>query len=187
LDKKKENLKTIIDQRNAKMEELFKIYEEYSAERKNKCAKFEHDSLVILKIHIHESTNFDEFKNNLLQLKRGSYIQNTDIDLICEKIKPKQFIANLFNYEVTKQEDKLNPIVEITGVALEKIKTLCDFLLSQTDYKSLLKLQYKAKPQDRPEIKYRVNESDYELIKNVSVGQKCTAMLIMTLSDGVSP
>jgi hypothetical protein len=187
LDKKKENLKTIIDQRNAKMEELFKIYEEYSAERKNKCAKFEQDSAGKLKIHIHESTNFDEFKNNLLQLKRGSYIQNTDIDLICEKIKPKQFIANLFNYEVTKQEDKLNPIVELTGVTLEKIKTLCDFLLSQTDYKSLLKLQYKAKPQDRPEIKYRVNETDYELIKNVSVGQKCTAMLIMTLSDGVFP
>lgn len=187
LDKKKENLKTIIDQRNAKIEELFKIYEEYSAERKNKCAKFEQDSAGKLKIHIHESTNFDEFKNNLLQLKRGSYIQNTDIDLICEKIKPKQFIANLFNYEVTKQEDKLNSIVELTGVALEKIKILCDFLLSQTDYKSLLKLQYKAKPQDRPEIKYRVNEIDYELIKNVSVGQKCTAMLIMTLSDGVFP
>ncbi len=187
LNKKKENLKSTISQRDSKMDELFKIYDEYSEERKNKCSKFENESVGKLKINIQESTNFDEFKNNLLQLKRGSYIQNSDIDLICSKIKPKQFISTLFNYEVSKIEEQLNPIVEITSVNIDKIKILCDFLLSQSDYKSLLKLQYKAKPQDRPEIRYKVNNSNYELIKNLSVGQKCTAMLIMTLSDGKFP
>ena len=48
-------------------------------------------------------------------------------------------------------------------------------------------MQYKAKPQDRSEIKFKVNDSDFELIKDISVGQKCTAMLIMTLSDGIFP
>lgn len=187
LDKKKENLKSTIDLRNSKIDELFRIYEEYSEERKNKCLKFENESGGKLKINIQESTNFDEFKKNLVELKKGSYIQNADIDLICSNIKPKQFIENLFNYEVSKDEEKLNPIVEITTVNHEKIKILCDFLLSQSDYKSLLRLQYKAKPQDRPEIRYKVNDSTFELIRNVSIGQKCTAMLIMTLSDGKFP
>lgn len=184
---KKDNLKDTISKRNNKIDELFKLYQEYSAERKEKCLKFEAESLGKLKIKIQESTNFDEFKNSLSQLKRGSYIQNTDIDIICSKMTPKSFISNLFNYEVSKQVDKLKPIAKKTSISIDKIKTLCDFLLSQIDYKNLLKLQYKAKPQDRPEIKFKINDSDFELIKDISVGQKCTAMLIMTLSEGLFP
>lgn len=187
LNKKKENLKNIISQRDSKIEELFSVYRDYSKERISKCEKFEKESNGKLQIKIQEATNFDDFKNSLLQLKRGSYIQNSDIDQLCSTISPKEFIGHLFNYEVSKQAERLQPITDSTLISIEKVKILCDFLLSQVDYSSLLKLQYKAKPQDRPEIRYKVNKTDYELIKDLSVGQKCTAMLIMTLSDGIFP
>lgn len=163
------------------------MYTDYSQERKNKCQKFEKESDGKLQITIHESTNYEEFQNSLLDLKRGSYIQNSDIYTICEKINPKDFISNLFNYEISKKTDQLGVIANDSGVTIDKIKILSDFLLSQVSYKKLLELQYRAKPQDKPEIKFMVNDSDYELIKDISVGQKCTAMLIMTLSDGVFP
>ena len=173
LNKKKENLKSVISQRDSKIEELFEIYKDYSEERKSKCSKFEKESDGKLKIKIQESTNYDEFKNNLLQLRtKLYYVQNSDIDTICSNISPKEFIAKMFNYEVSKQEEKLKPIEEKTNVSIEKIKILCDFLLSQVDYKSLLRLQYKAKPQDRPEIKFKVNNSDFELIKDISIQDK---------------
>ena len=42
-------------------------------------------------------------------------------------------------------------------------------------------------PQDRPEIKYNIGSDNYELLENLSVGQKCTAMLIISLSEGDMP
>lgn len=108
LNKKKENIKNTIEDRNKKINELFSIYKSYSNERKAKCQKFEEQSNGKLKIQIKESTNFDDFKNSLLQLKKGSYIQNADIDAICSNITPKEFIECLFNYEVSKKTQNCN-------------------------------------------------------------------------------
>ena len=55
------------------------------------------------------------------------------------------------------------------------------------NWKSFWQLQYKAHPKDRPEIRFHVGKNRYELLDSVSVGQKCTALLIMTLTDGTMP
>ncbi|GAI73173.1 unnamed protein product, partial [marine sediment metagenome] len=62
-----------------------------------------------------------------------------------------------------------------------------DFLLSAIPYEKLLSLQYRAQPQDRPEILYDIGDGDYQPLSSISVGQKCTAMLLMALSDGLIP
>ena len=54
-------------------------------------------------------------------------------------------------------------------------------------YESLLALQYRALPQDRPSILYDIGGGQFQSIADISVGQKCTAMLIMALSDGTMP
>jgi len=67
---------------------------------------------------------------------------------------------------------------------------LADHLLNTKSYEELLLLQYKAIPQDRPEIKYNIGDNRQEnfvLLKNLSTGQKCTAMIILALSEGTMP
>jgi ABC-type Mn2+/Zn2+ transport system ATPase subunit len=81
----------------------------------------------------------------------------------------------------------LGPVAKASGLDLKKIQRLADHLLDENQYESLLELQYKARSHDRPEIRYRVSSTKYELLKKLSVGQKCTAMLIMALSDGTMP
>ena len=48
-------------------------------------------------------------------------------------------------------------------------------------------MQYTATPQDRPDIKVKIDDDFYLPINEVSTGQKCTAMLIMALSQGEMP
>jgi ABC-type cobalamin/Fe3+-siderophores transport system ATPase subunit len=60
-------------------------------------------------------------------------------------------------------------------------------LLSAIPYEELLSLQYRAYPQDRPQILYNIGEDNYEPISKISVGQKCTATLLIALSDGTMP
>ena len=50
----------------------------------------------------------------------------------------------------------------------------------------LLKLQYDARAEDRPDISVLI-ESKYQPIEHVSVGQKCNAMLMIALSEGLCP
>ncbi|HQK54252.1 MAG TPA: PHP domain-containing protein [Sedimentibacter sp.] len=184
LVKKTSNLKNINKQRDNIIKQLFEIYNEYSNERKSKCEKFEKESNGRLQIKIYESTNIDEFKNKLCALKRGSYLRDTEIDELCSKVTPYDFILTVLRYEVSHELDRLKPLSKKIGIEVQRLQALCEFLLSQVSYEELLKLQYRVHPQDKPEIKFRLNEQKYELIRDISVGQKCTAMLIMALSDG---
>ena len=45
-----------------------------------------------------------------------------------------------------------------------------------------MNIQYQSFPKDRPEIKYNIGDSQFRLIKDVSTGQKCTALIIMALT-----
>lgn len=54
----------------------------------------------------------------------------------------------------------------------------------------MLLLQYKAHPQDRPDIRYNIGDNqvqNFVPLKNLSTGQKCTAMIILALSEGTMP
>lgn len=187
LEKKSENLKNIKETRDDLINELIKIYSEYSKERKEKCNKFQKESNGRLKIELHESTNTDAFRERLLNMKRGSRLRDNDIDIICEKIKPYNFILYILRYVASNNIKHIQSISDKTNIDINRVKVLCDFLLSAELYEDLLKLQYEVHPQDKPIIQYKLNDGSYEEIKNISVGQKCTAMLIIALSDGNFP
>jgi hypothetical protein len=180
-------LKSIKETRDALMEQLTKVYQEYTKERRDKCSKFESESQGRLRIKINESTNIDEFREQLMAMKKGSYLRDTDIEQICSSISPYDFILDLLRYQATKDQKHIKNIANKVKLAEDKILQLCEYLLSQTKFEQLLSLQYKAHPQDRPEIRFQVAPGSYELIRDISVGQKCTAMLIMALSDGRFP
>jgi PHP family Zn ribbon phosphoesterase len=180
-------LKSLKEQRDVKIQDLSAIYAEYTAARKDKCKKFETDSIGRLQIILHELSNRDEFRNRLLRLKKGSRLKDSDMDTIAHNISPNDFIWGVLRYDTNKKRDVLNDIARQTTLDIDKLTVLAEFLLSEFGYEELLELQYIAYPQDRPEIKYKIAESEYELLQNLSVGQKCTAMLIMALSEGTFP
>lgn len=185
--KKKDQIPNINKEREDLLDSLQNEYEEYTSERQSKCAKFQADSHGRLKLQILGSSNREEFRRRLLELKRGSYLREDEIDAICAKIKPRDFVLSLLRYHATQRTSHLKERTEEAGISLDRMKTLADFLLGAIPYEESLALQYKAHPQDRPEILYNIGNGDYQPLAKVSVGQKCTAMLIIALSDGTMP
>ena len=189
-------LPTVKEKRENVLEKLSSVYREYSKIRDEKCKFFEDCSSGKLKVSIKDFSNNDVFRDYLKKLKRGTYIRDAEIDQIAEKTTSKDFILNLLRYDVQKTRDSKEATKYVQEVAkeveldFEKVKILFEFLLSEYDYEELLSIQYKAVPQDRPEIKYNVGtntDSQFEFIKDVSTGQKCTGLLIIALSDGKMP
>jgi ABC-type lipoprotein export system ATPase subunit len=185
--RKKEQLPDINKQRENLLDALQNEYEDYTSERQDKCAKFQADSRGRLRLRILGSSNIDEFRGRLLALKRGSYLREDEIDAICSHIRPRDFVLSLLRYHATHKTSNIEELAKKADIDLHRMKTLADFLLGAIPYEESLALQYKAHPQDRPEILYDIGGGDYQPLVKVSVGQKCTAMLMIALSDGVMP
>lgn len=182
-----DRMRSVADARNAKLQELRGVYDAYSAERRAKCAKFEAESSGKLKLTLHEASDRDAFRSSLQGLKRGSYLRDAEVQAISKNIDPTTFIRALVQFAVKKDPAILQDVASAASLEVERMKTLAEFLLGNMEYEELLQLQYKAMPADRPEILYRVAPDRYEALARLSVGQKCTAMLIMALSDGSMP
>ena len=184
---KKDEVKPISMKREALLDDLQEEYKKYTSERRAKCDKFMGDSQGKLQLRIIDQSNVDTFRESLLSLKRGSYLRDDEIAMITSKVNPRDFVIALLRYEATKETKHLAKVSGESGIDLKRMKALADFLLSAIPYKSLLALQYRALPQDRPLILYDIGGGQFQPISDVSVGQKCTAMLIMALSDGAMP
>lgn len=180
-------LASVAKERNETLVNLKNTYTEYSNERRTKCKMFENESAGRLKIVLHEASDSDAFRSRLLSLKRGSYMRETEVESISNAVDSSLFIKSVLKYSDNGKMDELSVISELSGLDAEKTKTLVDHLLETLEIEALLGLQYEAMPGDRPEIKFDVGENTYELIDKLSIGQKCTAMLIMALSDGTMP
>jgi hypothetical protein len=129
----------------------------------------------------------DAFRTRLTTLKRGSRLRDAEIELIATSIDPGVFMRKIINFAVKGDAAMLKDIVEKSGLDAQKISTLAEFLVAELSYEDLLGLEYQVMPEDRPEIRFRVAENRYETLDRLSVGQKCTAMLIIALSDGTMP
>lgn len=193
-------LKAIYSAREGKLKDLQEVYSNYFKARQEKCEYFEKLSNGKLQIGVIESTNKDEFKKSLASLKKGSYIRDSEVDQICEKISPRDFITELLRYDVARRDSdtaekqkiglRIKAISEKTNLPEDRVINLADHLLNTASYEELLVLQYKALPQDRPDIKYNIGDgatANYVPLKKLSTGQKCTAMIILALSEGDMP
>ncbi|HKZ53977.1 MAG TPA: PHP domain-containing protein [Anaerolineales bacterium] len=184
---KKDEVKPTSRRRDELLDELESEYALYTSERRGKCEKFMTDSQAKLRMEILDQSNVASFQESLLSLKRGSYLRDDEIATITSRLKPRDFVIALLRYEATKEAKHLAKVAEDSGIELRRMKILADFLLGAIPYESLLALQYRARPQDRPLILYGIGNGDFQPLSEVSVGQKCTAMLMMAMSDGTMP
>jgi len=186
---KRDNVTPISKQRESLLDKLDDVYTKYTKERQSKCEKFQQDAAGRLKLRILGSSNVDEFRQRLLNLKRGSYLKDVEIESLCEHVKPRDFIIALLRFAASgsKQSKHLKYVSDKAEIPLKRMTVLANFLIEAIEFEELLALQYKAAPQDRPEILYNIGEDNYEPLNSVSVGQKSIALLLMALSDGSMP
>lgn len=187
------NVGDLTKSRDQLLDEMEAIYEEWRSARNERCEHIESNSNGRLQLGIIASSSTDAFCERLIELKRGSNLRDSDIQKLAESNHPRAFVQSLLEYRIRQNssaQDKSAPLTTLADNAqlpLERVSRLATYLLANTEIEKLLELQYRAYPKDRPQIKYRVTDDTYKLLDAVSVGQKCTALLIMTLTDGQMP
>ena len=170
------------------IDQLDNAHKEFFKARKKRCDYFTKNSNGALYVSIKEREDKTAFKDNLLRFKRGSWLKDEEIDIISQKISPRDFIDNLLRYAWTNRtEQKFIKYISVkTGIKLENIEKLAQHLLDEYDIKEILALLYTSVPKDVPTIKYKVG-IEFKALNELSVGQKAIALLIIALSDGSFP
>ena len=186
-----DNIKIIKESREKALSELEETYEKYSQKRKEICGNLEKISSGRLKINLYESSNKQLFKEKLKDVKKGSYIKDEEIDRIVDSIDSNEFVKRIIRYYVLQDEEErkkeIDAISEGKDISSDTIKLLFDFLIKQMRIEDILEISYAYRAEDVPEIQLEIEDGVYEDINKVSVGQKCTAMLIIALSQGEMP
>jgi PHP family Zn ribbon phosphoesterase len=187
LKAKVDRIKPLDASRNEQLTKLKEAYEAYRNERKSKCAKIQDDTVGRLQVGISDSSNRQDFKAKLLLLKKGSYLRDSEIEKICENSDPGSFSRAIIRYGMHCEHKYIAELATKVGIDLSRMATLAEFMVTEFSYETLLGLEYNVLPEDRPDIKYAVGDGTFESLNKLSVGQKCTAMLMIALSEGTTP
>jgi predicted ATP-dependent endonuclease of OLD family len=116
----------------------------------------------------------------LSALKSGSRLQESTIEQICEAIHPRDLLAIIANGDV-------DALIKASKISTSSAKTLLGHLAASADAKGLLALEHGELLRDIPMIRFRKDDGKYYDLAQLSVGQKCTALLIIALADGERP
>lgn len=189
LSEQREALPTILKERDEKLDDLARAYEEYRAVREKRCDQFQMNSNGKLELNIEGASDTEAFKLRLTEMKTGSYLHKSDIDSIVRKVQPREFVENVLRNQIEELESSahLTKLAKKADVSPENIQKLAVFLIDSDELEELLQLQYKVYPQDRLQIEFNVGDDKFSPLHSLSVGQKSTALLIIALSDGKMP
>jgi DNA repair ATPase RecN len=116
----------------------------------------------------------------LSRLKTGSKLQEATVEQICAKVEPRALLGFVRN-------DDAAGLVKASGISSASATTLVGHLRASADTKGVLALDHGELLRDRPRIRYKKDDGQYYELNDLSVGQKCTALLIIALADGTRP
>jgi hypothetical protein len=120
------------------------------------------------------------YLQRLKELKHGSRVADTVVEAIATAVLPRKFV------ELVLAKDIVG-IAQRASVSEKATSTLVAFLGSREDLTDLLRCQHEPLVDDEPRIAFRKEDGAYYPLGELSIGQKCTALLIIALSEGDRP
>ena len=178
--KQLEKLDEIKKSRDSLLDQLEEVYCEYYKIRKQKFEDLTSQSNGKLKLKLTHAANLDKFNEELSALKKGSRIREADIKKVSQNLMPREFINLVIDNDIDSLADKAE-------LAEENAKKLIDTLNSKEALEDVLAISHSVYPEDIPSIEFRKEDGGYHPLSELSVGQKCTALLIIALSEGTRP
>lgn len=177
-----ENLAGLLTDRNAYLDQLERAYRrkyEIRKEKYDELTKLSDDKLQLVLNHAADRTDYE---NNLSELLRGG--QNApsvaDRAKIAENILPKRFV------QLVLDRNDAHLAAE-SGLTETWARRVIEKAWSTDDFTRVLALQHNCFPADVPSIRFRKEVGVYDDLTELSLGQKCTALLIIALCDGTMP
>lgn len=177
-----ENLTGLLSNRNKYLDQLERAYRRKFDIRKEKydeLTKLSDDKLQLVLDHAADRTDYE---NNLTELLKGG--QNApsvaDRAKIASGILPRRFV------QLVLDRNDAHLAAE-AGLTETWAKRVIEKAWSTDDFTRVLALQHNCFPADVPSIRFRKEGGVYDDLTELSIGQKCTALLIIALCDGTMP
>lgn len=177
-----DNLGDILSDRNANLDQLERCYRQYYDIRKEKYDELTELSENKLQLILNHAADRSSYENNLSELLRGG--QNApsvaDRAKIANGIMPRRFVQLILDRNDAH-------LAAESGLTEGWAKKVIEKLWSSDDFTKVLALQHNCYPVDVPSIRFRKEGGVYDDLSELSIGQKCTALLIIALCDGMMP
>lgn len=174
------NYEALLAKRKTLMDDLIRTYEEYFMERKKVFSRLEEKSAGELKLELTHANDRSEYKSRLTALLRGSGVSGANIQTVVENLMPSDFVGLILKRDI----DGLVNKAKLTSSTAQRI---VEKIWSNDGVVDLLELEHNCYPKDSPSIQFQRGRGDYAPLNQLSVGQKCTALLIIALSEGNRP
>lgn len=183
IDRKFANqLEALLTERISLLDQLDQAYQNYFELRNKKFQELTESSSGKLKLRLEHAKDVSNYAAKLSELLRGgsNSLNSTQRTQIAENVMPRQFVDLVLQKDV----EKLAEQASLTPLWAERV---IDKLWSSDNFRDVLNLQHSFFPDDVPYIQYAKTSDAYANLDELSVGQKCTALLIIALSEGKVP
>ncbi len=147
--------------------------------------KFEEITLLSngrLKLALEHAKNRITYMNGLVEILKGGD-NAVSVQLrkqLAEKISSRRLIDLILERDLTT-------IGNESGFTPGIVQKISEKLWSQEEFSEVLALQHNCFPEDIPQIQFQKGENIFDELSALSVGQKCTALLIIALLEGDHP
>ena len=135
-----------------------------------------------LRLSLEHAADRHQYENGLSELlKGGQNVPSVAIrNQIAAAIAPRRLVQLVLDRDAVRLADEAGITELWARRAIEK-------LWAADDFTEVLALQHDCYPEDVPSIHFRKPGGRYAELSELSVGQKCTALLIIALCDGTMP
>jgi hypothetical protein len=178
-----QDLPALLEERERLLDGLDEQHHAYYAARKEKFDYLTQASEGRLLLSLEHAANRERYTDALNELLRGSgtsTVSTTYRRRIACKVPPRRLGEIL----IARDAEQLAEASELTGTMAERAMGK---LWAHDDFAQVLALQHACYPEDAPSIQYDKGDGNYAELRELSVGQKCTALLIVALCDGEMP
>jgi hypothetical protein len=134
-----------------------------------------------VKIDVPAETDFARFRSQLELIKVGSQAKSSVLDSVAQHVHPLRFARALWDAKPTDLVDAEH------GIDATTVARLLANIADRNLWADLLEMQLIDRP-DVLTVNFKKPEATtYTPIEQLAHGQKCTAILIILLADGVNP
>lgn len=172
-------LPKLVQSRTALLDRLDKAREDIYRQRKEKYDRITSGTAGKLRLEIDRGADRNAFASELIRLSKGSYARHDDLRDLVARISPRE----LFWYLFTKDGDGICKSAKVPEDLVRRLLEECE----SASEEEVLSLQYRALVEDIPRIQLLKEDGKYYALDGLSVGQKCTALLLVALSEQARP
>lgn len=174
-------LDRLLEEREELLGTLKEARDERRVLRRNQAATLNKKTSGSVRIDIPSKSDKTLFRSGLDELKVGSRLRDASLVRIADNMHPYNLVRALWTGDVSKAGNLPD------GVEATDLVRLHTNIADRDLWTELLELQIVDTP-DMLNMKFRKPEAQaYDPIEELSHGQKCTAVLVILLTDGSSP